>query len=137
MSEQKRYALVLTNKKYGSTVSSSSYQPLSQRSICCRSRKCIRGHIPMHEILPFFICIFIPSHLSLLGLQTKTRRRSNSSTFFSFKSHNLETSMVNVFVHVIRKRSKKYLTQKVVRFGSPGWIPMIQPPFYSSCCSTI
>ena len=25
-----------------------------------RSRKCIRGHIPMHEIFAVFICIFIP-----------------------------------------------------------------------------
>ena len=42
-------------------------------------------------------------------------------------------SAVNVFVHAIRKRSKKCLAQKVVRFGSPGWIPMIQAPFCSSC----
>ena len=27
---------------------------------------------------------------------------------------------------------KKCLAQKVVRFGSPGWIPMIQAPFNSS-----
>ena len=43
------------------------------------------------------------------------------------------SSAVNVFVHAIRKRSKKCLTQKVGRFGSPGWIPMIQPPFSRSC----
>ena len=28
---------------------------------------------------------------------------------------------------------KKCLAQKVVRFGSPGWIPIIQAPFNSSC----
>ena len=28
---------------------------------------------------------------------------------------------------------KKCLAQKVVRFGSPGWIPMIQALFNSSC----
>ena len=38
-------------------------------------------------------------------------------------------SAVYVFVHAIRKRSKKCLAQKVARFCSPGWIPMIQPPF--------
>ena len=43
------------------------------------------------------------------------------------------SSAVNVFVHAIRKRSKKCLAQKVVRFGSPGWIPMFQGPFCSSC----
>ena len=42
------------------------------------------------------------------------------------------SSAVNVFVHAIRKRSKKCLAQKVGRFGSPGWIPMIQPPFSRS-----
>ena len=36
-------------------------------------------------------------------------------------------------VHAIRKRSQKCLAQKVVRFGSLGWIPMIQVPFNSSC----
>ena len=43
------------------------------------------------------------------------------------------SSAVNVFVHAIRMRSKKYLTQKVAHFGSPRWIPMIQVPFSSSC----
>ena len=38
------------------------------------------------------------------------------------------SSAASAFVHATRKRS-----QKVVRFGSPGWIPMIQAPFNSSC----
>ena len=42
------------------------------------------------------------------------------------------SSAVNVFVHAIRKRSKKCLAQKVARFGSPGWIPIFQPPLDSS-----
>ena len=42
------------------------------------------------------------------------------------------SSAVNIFVHVLRKRSKKYLAQKVALFGSPGWIPMFQPPLDSS-----
>ena len=114
-------------------------QPLSQRSNCCRSRKCIRWHIPVHAIFAIFIYfsyLFYLGHLSLLRLQTKTRRQSNSSTFSSFKSYNPETfisSAVIAFVHAICKRSQKCLAQKVVCFGSLGWIPMIQVPFNSSC----
>ncbi len=33
-------------------------QLLSQRSNCCRSRKCIRWHIPVHAILTVFIYFF-------------------------------------------------------------------------------
>ena len=43
------------------------------------------------------------------------------------------SSAVSIFVHAIRKRLKKCLMQKVAHFGSPGWIPMIQIPFSSSC----
>jgi hypothetical protein len=93
---------------------------------------------------PFFIhfsCLLYLGHLSLPGLETKTRRQSTSSTFCSFKSYN----------PIIRRHSwaprqarlcmllasahKKCLAQKVVRFGSLGWIPMIQPPFNSSCAA--
>ena len=52
-------------------------QPLRQRSNCCRSRKCIWGHIPMHAIFAVFYLFSYLSylgHLSLLGLETKTRR---------------------------------------------------------------
>ena len=42
------------------------------------------------------------------------------------------SSAVNVFVHAIRTHSKKCLAQKVARFGSLGWIPMIQAPLDSS-----
>ena len=35
-------------------------------------------------------------------------------------------------VHAIRKHSQKCLAQKVVHFGSLGWISMIQVPFNSS-----
>ena len=116
-----------------------SLQSLSQRSNCCRSRKCIRWHIPMHASFAFFIYfsyLFYLGHLSLLGLQIKIRRQSNSSTFCLFKSHNPETFMSSAaiaFVHAVCKRSQKCLAQKVVCFGSLGWIPMIQVPFNSSC----
>ena len=35
-------------------------QPLNQRSNCCRSRKCIRWHIPVHAILAVFYLFFLP-----------------------------------------------------------------------------
>ena len=43
------------------------------------------------------------------------------------------SSAVIALVHAVYKRSQKCLAQKVVRFGSLGWIPMIQVPFNSSC----
>ena len=43
------------------------------------------------------------------------------------------SSAAIAFVHAVCKRSQKCLAQKVVRFGSLGWIPMIQVPFHSSC----
>ena len=54
------------------------------------------GTFQCMKFLPFFIYFSYLSYLGhplLLGLQTKTRRQSNSSTFFSFKSHNPETFM--------------------------------------------
>ena len=43
------------------------------------------------------------------------------------------SSAAIAFVHAVCKRSQKCLAQKVARFGSLGWIPMIQVPFNSSC----
>ena len=43
------------------------------------------------------------------------------------------SSAAIAFVHAVCKRSQKCLAQKVVRFGSLGWIPMFQVPFHSSC----
>ena len=37
-----------------------SLQPLSQRSNCCRSRKYIRWHIPVHAIFAVFYLFFFP-----------------------------------------------------------------------------
>ena len=42
------------------------------------------------------------------------------------------SSVVNIFVHAIRKRSKKCLAQKVGILGALGPIPMIQPPLDNS-----
>ena len=84
----------------------------------CRSRKCIRWHIPVHAIFAVFN-LFLPvlsrsvifyCHLLLLELQTKIRRQTNSFTFCLFKSHNPETFMssaVSASVHATCKRSQK------------------------------
>ena len=87
-------------------------------------------------VFVYFSYLFYLGRPSFLGIQTKTRRKNNSSTFLSSKPHFLEMSIssaVNVFVHAICKRSKKCLAQKVARFGSLGLIPMIQPLFNRSC----
>jgi hypothetical protein len=77
--------------------------------------------------------LFYLGHLSLIGLQTKTRRQSNFSTFSLFTSYNPEwrplLCMVLTSVH------KKCLAQKVAQFGSLGWIPIFQPPFNSTCAA--
>ena len=91
----------------------------------CRSRKCIRWHIPVHAIFAFFIYfsyLFYLGHLSLLGLQTKTRRQRNYSTFCSFKSHKLETFMssaASAFVHATCKHSQKVPHAKSGTFWFP------------------
>ena len=77
------------------------------------------------QFLPFLIYfsyLFYLGHLSLLGLETKTRRQRNSSTFFSFKSHNPKTLMssaVSAFVHATRKRSQKVPRTKSGTFWFP------------------
>ena len=118
-------------------------QSLSQRS---KTRTSVAdpgsasgGTFQCMQFLPFlsmFSYLFYLGHLSLLGLQTKTRRQSNSSTLCSFKSHNPETFMsstASASVHAICKRSQKCLAQKVGHLGSLGWIPMIQVPINSPC----
>ena len=57
--------------------------------------------------LSIFSYLSYLGHPSFLGLQTKTRRQSNSSTFCSFQSHNPETFMsstATAFVHATHKR---------------------------------
>ena len=78
----------------------------------------------------YFSYLSYLGHPSFLGLQTKTRR-SIEQLFYFLLIHNPETSMssaVKVFVHAICEHLKKCLVQEVAHFGSPGWIPMIQPP---------
>ena len=97
------------------------------------------GHIPMHAVSAVFICIFIPvlsrSYFTCRTPNKDQKINQHSSTLFSFKSHNPETSMsftVNGFVHAIRKRLKKCLVQKVGDLGSLHLIPMNEQPFNSS-----
>ena len=104
-------------------------QSLSQRS---KTRTSIAdpgsasgGTFQCMQFLPFFIYfsyLFYLGHLSLLGLQTKTRRQSNSSTFCSFKFHHSETFMssaASASVHATRKRSQKAPRTKSGAFRFP------------------
>ena len=104
-------------------------QSLSQRS---KTRTSVAdpgsasgGTFQCMQLLPFFIYfsyLFCLDHPSLLGLQTKTRRQRNSSTFFSFKSHNPETFMssaATAFVHATLKRSQKLPRVKSGTFWFP------------------
>ena len=68
-------------------------QLLGQQSNCCRSRKSIRGHIPMHNFLPVTISRLNLWNTSLLPLQTKTRRYNNSFAVHHFQIYIPETSM--------------------------------------------
>ena len=88
-------------------------------------QKCIRCHIPVHAIFAVFYLFFLPilSRPSFTSrTPNKTRRQSNSSTFFSFKSYNPETFMssaVTAFVHATRKRSQKVPRAKSGTFWFP------------------
>ena len=107
---------------------------LSQRSNCCKFRRCIRGHIPMHTIF-YRLSIFHSCPVCITYRTPDKDRKIEQLFFFSFMSHNPETSMssvVNVFVHAISKYSKKLLTQKVGYLGFLGLIRMLQPPFNST-----
>ncbi len=81
------------------------------------------------QFLPFFIYfsyLFYLGHLSFLGLQTNTRRQSNSSTFWTSKSYNMETFMsstASAFVHATRKRYQKVPRAKSGTF----WFPWMDP----------
>ena len=85
------------------------------------------GTFQCMQFLPFFIYFSYLSylrvgHLSLLGLQTKTRRQRNSSTFCLFKSYNPETFMssaATAFVHDTRKCSQEVPRAKSGTFWFP------------------
>ena len=101
----------------------------------CRSSKCIWDHIPMHEtclyLFPYLFCL---GHPSRLGLQTKTTR-ATLLHLYSFKPYNLEMSMssaVNIFV-MLFTNTRNRISRKKWQFWFLRLIPMIQPPFNSSC----
>ena len=64
----------------------------------------------MHAIFAVFYLFFLPV------LSRPPNKDQNPETFMS--------SAAIVFMHAVCKRSKKCLAQKVVRFGSLGWIPI-------------
>ena len=68
--------------------------------------------------------------------RTRNKDQKTEQLFYFQLVPNPETFMsstVIAFVHAVCKHSQKCLAQKVVRFGSLGWMTMIQVPFYSSC----
>ena len=76
------------------------------------------GTFQCMQFVSFFINFSYLSylgHLSLLGLQTKTR---NSSTFCSFKSHNPETFMSSAATAII---CVNQLTMKLKSTSSHPW----------------
>ena len=113
-------------------------QPLSQWSICCRSRKCIGCLIPVHAIFAIFIYFFIPVLSRSCSTSRTLDKDQKIEQLFYFllvqvpKPGDIHEHCSEHFVHAIRKRLKKCLEQKVARFGSPGWIPIFQPPLDSS-----
>ena len=90
----------------------------------------------MHEIFfavfIYFSYLFYLGRPSLLGVQTKTRRKSNSSTLLSL-SGDVHEFRGERFCACHLQALKKCLAQKVPRFGSLRPIPIIQPLFNSSC----
>ena len=97
------------------------------------------GTFQCMQFLPFFIYFsYLPylGHLSLIGLQIKTRRQRNSSTFCPFKSYNLETFMssaATAFVHDTGKRSQKVPRAKTGTFWFPRMDSQDSKTFNSSC----
>ena len=55
-------------------------QPLRWWSNCCKSRKCIRGHIPMHAIFCHFLSIFLTCSIYRL-CTNKTQDLINARKF--------------------------------------------------------
>ena len=81
----------------------------------------------------YFSYLFYLGHLLLLGLQEDrvtllfSARSSPTTQRHSWAPWQALLCMLLASAH------RKCLAQKVVRFGSPGWIPMIRAPFSSSC----
>ena len=90
--------------KVADWTSDSTFKTYYYQSLCQRSKtwtsladpgSTSRATFQFMKFLPFlsiFSYLSYLGHPSLLGLQTKTRRKSNSSTFLSFKPHCLEMS---------------------------------------------
>ena len=87
--------------------------------IRCRSRKSIRWHIPVHPIFGVFHLFFLPvlCRPCFTSRTTKTRRQSNSSTFYNPET--FMSSMSISFVHATLKRSQKVPHAKSGTFWFP------------------
>ena len=107
----------------------------SQLSNCCRSRKYIWCHIPVHAIfchfLNLFSYLFYLGHFSLTATLLLSVRSSPITWRYSWAPQRPPLCMLLTMAH------KKGLAQKVACFGSLEWIPMIQAPFNTSCTATL
>ena len=102
----------------------------------CRSRKCIRWHIPVHAIFAIFYLFFllVLSRPSFTFWTPNKDQKTEQLFYFLLVQVLLPGAPQQpLLCMLLASTHKKCLAQKVVRFGSPGWIPMIQVPFNSSC----
>ena len=89
------------------------------------------------QFLPLFSLFFLPilGDLSFLGIQ----RPEDRATLLLSAWSNLIIQKYSwallqaLLCMLLASAHKRHLAQQVVRFGSPGSIPMIQAPFNSSC----
>ena len=95
------------------------------------------------QFLPFFYLFFLPV-LSRLSFTSRTPNKDRGTLLLCACSSPITRRHSGaprrpLLCMLLSSAHKKCLAQKVARFGSLGWIPMIQVPFNSSClyCSTI
>ena len=90
------------------------------------------------QFLPFiyFSYLLYLGHLSLLGLQTKPEDRATlvrSARSSPITWGHSWAPWQPLLCMLLTSAHKKCLAQKVARFGSLGWIPIIRVAFNSSC----
>ena len=108
----------------------------------CRSRKYIQWYIPVHAIFAIFYLLFLPvlSRPSFTYRDSKQRPEDRETLLHVHSAHSSPITRRHswapwrpLLCMILASDHKKCLTQKVARFGSLEWIPMIQEPFNSSC----
>ena len=100
----------------------------------CRSRKSIRGCIPMYIFSAVYFLYFVQALIvSDITSRTPNKDKQVEQLVCSYKFYNPETSMssaVSAFLHAIRTRVK--IVPRVAQNLLPQPISMIQAPFCSA-----